>query len=356
MQKEVQKLPKSEYELTVTVPAETLAKQRRHILENLAAQVEISGFRKGKAPLEMVESKIGRDRISREILESVLPHSLIEALKEEKLMPITDPAVSILQFELGKDLVYKAKVTVMPEVKLEDYQNIRVKKKEVKEVGEKEIEEAVMSLFERWKVAQETEKGQSKVADSEKVLYTPGGEKISLEKKAPDDEFAKKLGAKDLGDLKDKVKKELEIQEKYQVEKEFENEVVGKALKSIEVEVPEALIEAELNRLLLNFSQYLAQYGLKLQDYLSKEGKTVEQLRAQWRDQAEANVKIELMLRKVSEREGIEVTEAEVSENLPLGDQQGEKTPEEKEREKNYVYHALRQGKALSRLKEIAQK
>ncbi|MCL5411555.1 MAG: hypothetical protein M1150_02345 [Patescibacteria group bacterium] len=361
MQKEVKKLPKSEYELTITVPVEIIQKEYDYVLTQVAEGIEVSGFRKGKAPKEMVEAKVGKERINQEVLEKILPYSLMEALKEENLVPITDPKIAVSQFELGKDLVYKATITVMPEIELDDYRKVKVTMSEPKKVGEKEIEESVNKLYERWKLIQDQTKKETGITTpegvaTEKAIYTPEGEKISLEKKEPNDEFAKALGAADLVDLKNKVKEEMEIQEKQNVEKEFENSVVEETLKKVKVEVPEALVDEELNRMIINFNHYLSQFGLKFEDYLAREKKTIEQLRQDWRPQAEKDVKIELMLRKIAELEKIDVSPEEVTAQFPSEHKHEDHTPEKKEQEENYVRHALRQAKALGRLKEIATK
>ena len=97
---------------------------------DLSNQVEIPGFRKGKAPRNIIEKRFGRDAIKQEALERLLPELLQQVITDKKLDIITRPEIVECNFELGEPLKLAAKFEVRPEVKLGDYKGIKVEVKE----------------------------------------------------------------------------------------------------------------------------------------------------------------------------------------------------------------------------------
>src|SRR5437870_9738233 len=88
----------------------------------LSHKVNIPGFRKGKAPRNIIEKTLGVDYIKREALESLVPELLGRAIVDENLDVITEPEIDSCKFELGEPLTLTAKFEVRPEVALGEYQ------------------------------------------------------------------------------------------------------------------------------------------------------------------------------------------------------------------------------------------
>ncbi len=132
--------------LTIEVPAEELDKGIKAACKSLANRVNIPGFRKGKAPRRILEMNIGKEAILDEAFDRVAQKAFDEALKQENLDPVDRPQVEIVTLEEGKDVVFKATITPVPEVTLGEYKGLKVAKDAV-EVKDEQVEEQVKNIL-----------------------------------------------------------------------------------------------------------------------------------------------------------------------------------------------------------------
>lgn len=116
--------------LDIEVPAKDAVNAYNKAVKKISEYVNIPGFRKGKAPRNMVESQVGTDRIKHEALESLLPNIFRDVILENKFDVVSQPYVESYDFEVGKDLKMVAKVELRPEVKLGEYKNLTVEAEE----------------------------------------------------------------------------------------------------------------------------------------------------------------------------------------------------------------------------------
>ena len=114
--------------------------------KSLANRVNIPGFRKGKAPRRILEMNIGKEAILDEAFERVAQKAFEEALKQENLDPVDRPQVDAVTLEEGKDVVFKATITPVPEVTLGEYKGLKVAKDAV-EVKDEQVEEQVKNIL-----------------------------------------------------------------------------------------------------------------------------------------------------------------------------------------------------------------
>ena len=131
--------------LKITLPAEEVNKGFKKAVAKIAGQVNIPGFRKGKAPRNIIEMHYGKEAVKQEAFELVANQCYTEALEQEKLIPVSDPKVEDSVFEENKDMELTIKVTLKPEVKLGDYKELHVEKEAV-EVTDEAVEEQVQGL------------------------------------------------------------------------------------------------------------------------------------------------------------------------------------------------------------------
>lgn len=134
--------------LKITLPAEEVNKGFKKAVAKIAGQVNIPGFRKGKAPRNIIEMHYGKEAVKQEAFELVANQCYTEALEQEKLIPVSDPKVEDSVFEENKDMELTIKVTLKPEVKLGDYKELHVEKEAV-EVTDEAVEEQVQGLRSR---------------------------------------------------------------------------------------------------------------------------------------------------------------------------------------------------------------
>jgi trigger factor len=124
----MEKIDKNVVELEVTVESDKLSAAVNQAAKVMAGKVNIPGFRKGKAPRKMVESHVGTQALLNEAVENLIGTSYPQALIDSGISPVDRPDINIVQLEEGKDLIYKAKVIVKPEVIFGDYKGLKVEK------------------------------------------------------------------------------------------------------------------------------------------------------------------------------------------------------------------------------------
>lgn len=135
-------------ELTIEVPAADVAAGIKAAVKRIASQVNVPGFRKGKAPRNIIEMNYGKDVVLNEAYDFLVNKNYTAALQENEIVPVSQPEIEQVQFEEGKDLVFKATVTKRPEVKLGDYKGLDAKKEEAT-VSDEQIEEQLKNIAEQ---------------------------------------------------------------------------------------------------------------------------------------------------------------------------------------------------------------
>lgn len=118
---EIEKLPKNTYRAAVTVAQDKVKAALEAVTNELAAEVEVAGFRKGKAPAEVAGQKLDPKEVESRALEKLLNERVTEIIKEHHLHPITHPRVEIKKYEPDSDLVFNVTFVERPEVKIGDY-------------------------------------------------------------------------------------------------------------------------------------------------------------------------------------------------------------------------------------------
>lgn len=171
MQYTVKDLPKTMKEVRVEIPAADLRPSMERAAERLSRQVKIEGFRPGKASYEVVRGRFGEGAILEEALQDIVRSSLVEIIRKESLKTIGEPSVNVEKAAPGNDVVFTAKVAVMPEVKkLADLSKIRIEAKKA-DISDEEVERVIAELRKMQKsehgVEREVRAGDKIVVDLE---------------------------------------------------------------------------------------------------------------------------------------------------------------------------------------------
>lgn len=124
----IQKLEDNKVELTITIPQTEVAKAYESAYKKLAQEVNIPGFRKGKAPRKIIESRLGAEAIKEEAENILVNDSYRKALQQEHVEVVSYPSIDIIESDESKDMEFKAVVTVRPEVELGEYTDLEVEK------------------------------------------------------------------------------------------------------------------------------------------------------------------------------------------------------------------------------------
>lgn len=357
--KNIEKLPKSIVEVAVIVPWADLQQTWDVTLQRMSQEVELPGFRKGQAPLNMAEQNLGI-KLQDEALKVAMPNFLIEALKGTDIVPIDYPKYDLISFTKGNDLSYKATITNRPAVGVGDYKAIKAVRPAVKPVTEEEIQKVIDDLYKRWQARQApvnpAQATQNTTGQSGSISFQSGQVQIPVnngQSTGPNDEFARAMGALSMIDLKGKIKKDLESNASYNNELDFEEAILQEVEKITTVELPEILIQDELNRMLVSLQRRVADMGLLLEDYLKNQGKTLEGLKNEWRTQAEKNVRMELGLAEVARMENVTISDDELKAEIDKIQDAKVKAQFEAQEPRLHLRHALRQTRTLDLLKKM---
>lgn len=144
----LEKEPNNIVKLDIEIPAKDAVAGYNKAVKKVSEYINIPGFRKGKAPRNIVEKHVGVEKIKHEALEELLPNAFREAIIKNKLDVISQPYVESYDFEIGNDLKIVAKVELRPEVKLGEYKNLTIETEGYK-TPEDAFKQALNSLLQR---------------------------------------------------------------------------------------------------------------------------------------------------------------------------------------------------------------
>ena len=144
MERKVQKLEHCHTEVTVNVDKDLWKKAQEKAFNKLAANVTVPGFRKGKAPVNMLKGRIDQMRVFDEAVNDVMSPVYQEVVTEEKLQPMTRPSFDVTKLS-EDELEVKVTIVTRPEVELGKYQGYELGKKDAK-VSAKDVEESINEL------------------------------------------------------------------------------------------------------------------------------------------------------------------------------------------------------------------
>jgi trigger factor len=162
-----EKLEGNQGVLTVEVDAEKVNESLDAAFKKVVKKVQIPGFRKGKVPRALFEKRFGVEALYQDALDILLPEAYAKAVEETGIEPVDRPEIDIEQMEKGKSLIFKAKVTVKPEVKLGEYKGLEVEKMN-DTVTDEDVENELKRLQERH--AELVVKEEGKVENGDTVI------------------------------------------------------------------------------------------------------------------------------------------------------------------------------------------
>lgn len=371
-------LEKSSAKATIELKGEEFKKVRESIV-NEFKNAKIDGFRKGHAPLDVIEKTFG-DKINEELFNYVL-NSEIKKMVEEKELELLGQ-ISVENHSLTNDeLKVEISFELKPKFELPKYKELGIKE-ETEEITDEKVEEYLKSIVEREK---KLEKSDKKVAENndtvninfegfvdgeafeggkaenynlklgshsfidtfedqivghsvdeefdvnvvfpeeyhaENLKGKPALFKVKLNsiqvEKLPtvDDEFAKSKGYDTLADYKNSLKAQLELNSENQAKDKKYQEIADKLVETTEMELPVNIVKSEVENQKNALAQQLSMQGLDLKKYLELSGKTEEEFEKDVEDRAQKVVKYNLIIGKIAEIEGIKVGKEEIEKEL----------------------------------------
>src|SRR5215469_4898081 len=376
-------LPGSQVGLTIEVPPEQVDRAYEKALNRLAQKVRIGGFRPGKAPRPLIEARLGPAAIRDEVMDSLVPGVVNQALRDHQIDAIDRPRVEVQELERGRPGRFTAKVSVMPDVTLPDLEALAVERPTT-EVDDEMVESRLRELRERLAevepVEREVRPGDVIVADlrvlvdgsevpseartatevevvEEKVIpellaALPGhvvGDVVTADVTMPEEHTDPDLRGKsarleitihgvkekrvpELADavaeelsggehttaeaLREAVRTDLVEQARRLDELSFEQAAVRAVVDASQIDVPEALVEREIDRQTEQLENSLQRRGLRFDRYLQYVGKTAAEYRAELQPDAEGRIRVDLVLEELGRRMAISPSQGEIEEYI----------------------------------------
>jgi trigger factor len=354
----------------IEIPLEEVEKTKERVTSSLRQRVRLPGFRPGKAPLSMIQSRFESD-IRNEVLEMLLPQAFREKVEKDGFKVVGQPNISDLKFEAGQPIHFKAEFEVAPEFEIAEYRGLEAKYEEP-QVSDEEIDKRLESMRESKAdyvnldprpiqasdyvlVHLKTLDGVAESIDQDVQIQVSGedtlpafnealigmrpeetkqvditypedygqenlaGKTVKFEltpktlrqKELPalDDEFARDLGDyQTLDELKDAVRKSIFAEKQYRAQQVAKEEIIDKLVAGNPFPIPEAYVDRQIEN----------QVRMQLND-LAGRGVDPNTIKLDWAkvketqaEKATRNVRASLLLEKIAEKEGIHANKDEV--------------------------------------------
>lgn len=334
MKHTIKKLPKSKVAIDISLPADVFASYKDKAIENLGQHVEVAGFRKGKAPKHILEKELKELHVLEEMADLSINEHLPKIIIDEKIDAIGRPMIQITKIANGNPFEFTATVAVMPEIKLPDYAKIASSTKTEDTdtaVSDKELDDAIIELKKNRK---HQEMHEQNVPHNEDEFAKEEFDSTLT------DEYVKGLGDfENVDAFRAKFRENIENEKNARNKEKRRIAILEAIIEKTEVEIPEMLVENELENLVARMKSDISRMGLSFEDYLKHIGKTDEDMRKDLAPDAEKKAKSELVMYEIAKQEKLAPTpeaidkETEQVMNFYKG--------ADKERTRAYVTHLL---------------
>lgn len=368
----LEKLEAGQVKLRMEVEAAQVDVAIGKAVKKVVRQVIIPGFRPGKAPRTVLERYVGRDYLMNEALEQLFPEVYRDALSQTGVEPIDQPSLEPVTLQDHEAVILVATVMVKPEVKLGDYTDVSVPKETV-EITESDVEESILALRQQMADFQSVPEvtGTARVVadvrlvnpDGEMVEDLPGteldlgngslipavaealvGAKVGEERVVDypvaqegivlkshmnvtkiedrvlpvlDESFLQKVGNfSNEQELREQMENVLRNQAERQAEEARIQAVLHEVVGRSEVDVPEALVEKEIDAMVNELGQELGRQFIDLNEYIRVKYENTEAFRNELREGARNRAKTNLVIEAIAEAEGLRVTQRELETAL----------------------------------------
>ena len=378
MEVKMNKIENNVVELEVKVESKKFDAALNKAYKKNVNKFNVQGFRKGKVPMAIVKKFYGVEVLFDDAINFCIDEVYPVALNENNVKPVDYPQIDVIEVGEGKDLVFKAKVTTYPEVKLGEYKGVEVSYTKP-EVTDEQIENQLKDI--QAKNARIETKTEGKVEDKNIAVIdfkgfidgTPfeGGEGhdynleigsgsfigdfeqqlIGLEKgqskdvnvtfpenygreelngkeakfevtvkdikvkelPALDDEFAKEVSEFDtIAEYKADLKVKAEKANEERATRELQEKVIGQVVDNATIDLPQVMVDREVQNMIKDLEQRLSYQGLSLDQYFQFTGSSEEQIKDYMKENAERKVRTDLVLNAITDKENLEATEEEL--------------------------------------------
>ncbi|HEV2439670.1 MAG TPA: trigger factor [bacterium] len=357
--------PASRVVLEIDVAEDAVARAMDQAYAQLVRRIQVPGFRRGKAPRPILERHLGTETLREEALRQLVPQQYSEAVAQTGVSPITRPSIEVKDAPDGRGLHLTATVDVYPAIALPDYRQIRVAAEQTP-VTAQDVDRAIEDIRARHGrlsgVAEPARRGdfvlltvvsapegherlqpgkellvevsggllpepveaalEGASAGDERRAELPGaaqpvvvrvGDVRRKDLPALDDAFARTVSDRQtLAELREALREKIAAERTAEESRALRERVLDAVLAQATFDVPESLVEREVERMLDDLADHLRSRGLTLESYARALEKDEAALRADMREGALRRVRSRLLLETVAEREALSVSEEEM--------------------------------------------
>jgi len=365
--------------LTLTIGADAIEAAKETASRRLAGDIKIKGFRPGKAPMKVVESAVGVDTLRREAIDDALPSVLTEALEKTDLKPAVMPRLEDIR-DIKDGVEVDVLVTLWPTPKkLPKYKGRKIELN-VPEVDDAAVDDQIERMRDQFADLEDVDReafdgdfvivdvntskdGEEFAAGSatdmlfevgagmffegmddalrgkasgqiEQFLTVlpeafgdDGGAEVSVRvlikqvkaKRLPEltDEWVDDMTEfETVEEMREELTEQLTVMRRAGLRSDFERTLLQELVEALSLELPEALVEAEMDSIFHRFSHRLEQQGVEFEQYLALTGQDHETFLADIRSQADLNLKTRVMLEAIAESEELVVEDPEMEETV----------------------------------------
>jgi FKBP-type peptidyl-prolyl cis-trans isomerase (trigger factor) len=342
----ITKLERSRIEIRGNVPAEKFETYYQKALESIAKVIKVDGFRPGNAPTHVVEKQAGEPAVLDEMAQLAISDTYPTILGENNILAIGRPEIAITKIARNNDLEFTITTAVMPTVTLGDYAG------EAKKVNAQTTEEPVVTQAEIDAAILEVRQMRAhQQMHDDGVDHHDHNHTNIPEDQLPEmnDEMIKKMGSfESVEDFTNKLQENLLKEKTLQIKEKKRVTLVETLVASSTVELPDMLVDFELDKMMQQFAYDISMMGMTLEDYMQRLGKTEQELKQEWRINAEKRAKLQLILDEIARSEKLEPSEAEIiAEVQKIMDMYKDSNDISEDRARAYVMQILTNGKVF---------
>lgn len=292
--------PRSTVEMAGEVPATIIGEYRAAALAQIAQEIEMPGFRKGKVPHDIALKKVGEMGVLEEAVELLVRDFYPELVELKGLDVVGRPDIRITKMAPGNPVSLTIAVATYPEVALPKNWKALAEKVPLEAAAEVKDEEVEKTLKELWASRKSSAPGDMNGSPAPSAEASASPEMT--------DEWARSLGAfENLEALRAQIKKGVGEEKARAARDARRGKIIDALIEQVKVEIPDVFVESELEKIMSQMREDVGRFGMTFDDYLKRLGKTESDIRGEFKNQAEKRAKLQLTLNKIAQEEKIEV-------------------------------------------------
>jgi trigger factor len=417
----VEHLSPTRVRINVEVPFDELKPNFDRAYKKIASQVRIPGFRPGKAPARVIESRIGRAPILDEVVNEAIPAKYMQAITEGEVRTLGQPDIEVTKLEDGDHIAFTAEVDIRPDITVPAFGELSVTVDDL-ELTDEEVDEQLDELRARFGtltgvqrpaedgdfvsidlaatvdgveveeaktsgLSYEVGSGEMIEGIDDAIIGTGAGESKTFTTKLvagehagkdaevtvtvntvkvrelpePDDEFAQLASEFDtVEELRADLRERLTRVKKMQQGVQARDKVLEALLEVTDVPLPEKVVESEVEVRKHDAVHTFDHDEARFEEYLTSQGRTLEEFNADVQEESEKAVKTQLVLDSIADAENVNVDDNELTERIVYQAQRFGISPDEyvqraqQSGQLGAIFADVRRGKALASVVRLA--